>query len=130
MNILKLMSLVLLLFFATNVKATQYKFVAGDNSFATNACVLAGSDDKARLRRSKDYSNYTPRDIANTIQCNNMTIASFAKKYQAMNTYSYLNKLTKLSLREYDTNVEIQDVTTAAADTSDVVKVIVVRSAR
>ena len=59
-----------------------------------------------------------------------MTIASFAKKYQAMNTFQYLNGLTKLSLREYDTSVEIQDVTTAANDNSDVVKVIYVRSAK
>lgn len=130
MNILKLMSLVLFLLFAVNANSTQYKFVAGDNSFSTKVCVLAGSDDKARLSRSKGYPNDSGRLIANTVRCNDMTIASFAKKYQAMNTFKYLNGLTKLSLREYDTSVEIQDVTTAANDNSDVVKVIYVRSAK
>ena len=124
------MSLVLLLLFAVNANSTQYKFVAGDNSFATKVCVLAGSDDKSMLRRSKDYSIYSSRVIANTILCNNITIASFAKKYQAMNAFQYLNGLTKSSLREYDTNVEILDVTTAANDNSDIVKVIYVRSAK
>jgi len=130
MNILKLMPFIILIFYAFNTSATQYKFVAGDDSFATKMCIYAGSDNKSRLRRAKEFSFDTPRSIANTIQCNDMTIARFAKKYHAMNTFKYLNRLTRVSLREYDTKVEIKDVTAATSTSSDDVQVIYVRSAK
>lgn len=128
MNILKLMSFIVLAFLAFNAYSTKYKFVATDNSFATKVCVLAGSDNKSQLRKSKQYATDTNRSIANNVRCNNMTIASFAKKYHAMNAFNYLNRMTKSSLRIYDTKVEVQDIT--AANSSDDVKVIYVRSAK
>jgi len=130
MNILKLMTFIVLAFLAFNAYSTKYKFVASDNSFATKVCVLAGSDNQPKLRRAKQYSSDNGRLIANSVTCNGLTIASFAKKYNAMNTFNYLNKRTKSSLRIYDTKVEIQDITTAANNSSDDVQIIYVRSAK
>lgn len=126
------MPLVILLPLAFNANSTQYKFVAGDNSFATKVCVLAGSDNKSKLKRSKQFSFDNGKAIANSVRCNDMPIASFAKKYNAMNTFKYLNRLSKPSLREYDTKIEIQDITNADSDSGsgDVVQVIYVRSAK
>ncbi|WP_083926924.1 DUF3718 domain-containing protein [Colwellia piezophila] len=130
MNVLKFILLIVIASFAFNANSIQYKFIAGDNSFATKVCIFAGSDNKKALRRSKQYSIDNVRLIANSVLCNDMPIASFAKKYHAMNTFQYLNRVTKRSLREYETNVEIKDITTAEADTSDVVQIIYVRSAK
>jgi len=129
MNIMKLMSVIVVSFLAFNAYSVQYKFVATDNSFATKVCVLAGSDEKSKLRRAKEFSFDSGRKIANSVTCNGLAIASFAKKYHAMNTFNYLNKRTKSSLRIYDTKVEVQDIT-AATNSSDDVQVIYVRSAK
>lgn len=124
------MSFIILSFLAFNSYSTQYKFIASDNSFATKVCILAGSDNKGKLRRAKQFSFDSGRTIANTVRCNDMNIASFAKKYNAMNTFNYLNRLTRASIRDYDTKVEVQDLTTAVNDNNDVVQVIYVRSAK
>ncbi len=124
------MSVIVFAFLAFNAYSIQYKFVATDNSFATKVCVFAGSDNKGKLRRAKQFSFDNGRAIANTVRCNDMSIASFAKKYHAMNTFNYLNKRTKSSLRIYDTKVEVQDITTAANHSSDDVQIIYVRSAK
>lgn len=130
MNILKLMSLFILALFAFNADSTQYKFVAADNSFATKVCVLAGSDEMAKLRRAKQYSYDNGKLIANNVTCNGLAISHFAKKYHAMKSFNYLNKKVKSSLRLYDTKVEIQDITAVSQDNSDDVQVIYVRSAK
>ena len=130
MNILKLMSLIILVFLAFSVNATQYKFVGTDNSFATKVCVFAGTDNKLKLKRAKQYSFDSSRAIANSVRCNDMSIGGFAKKYHAMNTFKYLNKLTNAKNRDYDTKVEIQDLTAAVNDNSDTVQVIYVSSAK
>jgi hypothetical protein len=131
MNTLKLMPLIMLFALAFSANAIQYKFVAGDDSFATKVCVLAGSDNKGKLKRSKQHSFDNGRSIANSVRCNDMPIAHFAKKYNAMNTFKYLNRLAKPSLREYDTKVEIQDITSAAINSGgEGVQIIYVRSAQ
>jgi len=130
MNILKLMTFIVLAFLAFNAYSTKYKFVASDNSFATKVCVLAGSDEMSKLRRAKQFSADNGKKIANSVRCNGLAISSFAKKYHAMNTFNYLNRLAKPSLRIYDTKVEVQDITTAANNSVDDVQIIYVRSAK
>jgi hypothetical protein len=96
--------------------AKKYIFVAMDNSLATKTCVAAGNDNKRQLKQhirkfTIQAGNGKPvRQIANSLYCNNMFVASFAKKYNAFNTHSYLNRYTKAKNRD-KTHTYIKDIT-------------------
>ena len=96
--------------------AKKYVFVAMDNSLATKTCVAAGNDDKRQLKKHirkfiiQSGNNKPVREIANSLYCNNMFVANFAKKYNAFNTHSYLNRYTKARNRD-TTHTYIKDIT-------------------
>ena len=81
------------LFIATGASAQQYKFVATDNSPATKLCVKAGSNEKFQLKRTaKRYHLGKMAQIANDFQCNGLSMAQFAYKYNASDTYELLER--------------------------------------
>ncbi len=96
--------------------AKKYIFVAMDNSLATKTCVAAGNDDKRQLKKHirkftiQTGKNRPVREVANSLYCNNMFVASFAKKYNAFNTHAYLNRYTKAKNRD-KTHTYIKDIT-------------------
>ena len=107
---------------ATNSQALTYKFVAKDNSAETKLCVLAGSNEQKQLKRKINryaaHGNYftgasyraTVRFVANNIKCNNMVIGSFARRYNADDVASYLDKFTLPKNKDVETKVTIKDI--------------------
>ena len=96
--------------------AKKYVFVSMDNSLETKTCLAAGNDEKGKLKQHiKHFPNQSNmiisvRQIANSLYCNNMLVANFAKKYNAHNTYAYLNRFTSLKNR-IQTHTVIEDIT-------------------
>ncbi len=116
MKFLKLTLVTAAILVATSTQAVTYKFIAKDNSAETKICVLAGSNEKTKLKRMiRRYSNTNrfttnPRYIANYISCNDMVIASFASRYHADDVASYLNRYTLPKNKTMETDVTIKDI--------------------
>ncbi|QSX29242.1 DUF3718 domain-containing protein [Shewanella cyperi] len=99
---------------STTAQATQYVFVAMDNTPETKMCVSAGSNDRDALRLQLNQSSYgTARYNANTVLCNGKSLAQFAHQYGADQTHTYLIPLTRERLR-YNERVIIRDISYAA----------------
>ncbi|WP_286264558.1 DUF3718 domain-containing protein [Thalassotalea atypica] len=108
--------------------AQQYKFIGTDNSLATKMCVSAGSNDsrklKSTIRRNKSANQY---QVVNNFTCNGLSMAKFAYKYEANDTYEYLNKYSNIKNR-VTPSVTIKDVALNHQDKSETPKVIYVSS--
>ncbi|WP_373318489.1 DUF3718 domain-containing protein [Alteromonas salexigens] len=112
--------------------ADRYEFIAGDASVETQVCIAAVTDDKLALRKSVKQlpaarsvhrtEHFRMKSVANSLKCNGDYIANFASKYNASETYQYLNRYTRPSNRLTPTTT-IRDIT-AKVDNGDDEKVI------
>ena len=126
---------VVIVLLSFNANATKYKFIATDNSIETKICVFAGSNDQSGLKnalrqsaRSSAFVNN--RYSVNTIVCNDMVMAHFAHKYDALDTFAYLNRLTKVKDKILTTSVEIKDIAAVLNRRNEETKIIYVGSAK
>ncbi|MBA6231599.1 MULTISPECIES: DUF3718 domain-containing protein [unclassified Colwellia] len=100
---------------AFNSNATKYEFIATDSSIETKMCVFAGNNNKdglkkaLRLRMMSSAIN-SKRFTINSTTCNDMAMAHFAYKYDALDTFSYLNHFTSKKDKIPTTSVEIKDI--------------------
>jgi hypothetical protein len=72
--------------------ASNYRFIAGDNSVDTQICLSAAMNNKYRMKRYIAWSKNTAKAIANNLVCNDLNIIDFAYKYQAVKTFAHLNR--------------------------------------
>ena len=100
----------------TSAQALTYKFVANDNSVETQLCVLAGSNEKSKLKQVMINYSKSNRYIANSVRCNDMVISSFASRYEADDAANYLNKYTLPKNKDVETKVTIQDIAALPMD--------------
>ncbi|NMP30402.1 DUF3718 domain-containing protein [Thalassotalea sp. M1531] len=115
MNLIKLVSFSAGLIFASTSMAQQYQFVAMDNSLETKLCVKAGNDDAKGVKRViRQLGVKERRQHINNIACNDMSAAKFAFKYQATNTFEYLNRLS-YGVNKVNPSVTIKDVANKTA---------------
>lgn len=135
MKKLSVISVLVILLLPLNANATKYKFIASDNSIETKVCVLAGSNNKSglikALRQSANNSVViNKRSFANNVNCNDMVMAHFAHKYEALDTFGYLNILTNGKNRITPTSVEIKDIAAISNRKNEKIKVIYVSSTK
>ena len=115
MKILSLISVVVIALLPFNANTTNYQFIATDTSIETKICVHAGSNNKLELKNALRQSTrgtaiVNKKFSVNNITCNDMVMAHFAHKYDALDTFAYLNVLTNKKDRIYPTSVEIKDI--------------------
>ncbi len=93
MKYLKLAGAALALSFTSQISAQDYQFTAIDKSLETQFCVSIGNNNvegmKGKLFRM-GLGDALRRNI-NTLTCNGLPLAQFAHKYQAEDTFKYLN---------------------------------------
>jgi hypothetical protein len=108
---------VALSFVAANVNAQQYKFVAADDSIATEICVLAGSNEKAKLRNRIAKLGSSKFKTINSFRCNDMSMSNFANQYDATDSLKYINRYShKTNIAQ--PSVTIKDLAMTPADNS------------
>lgn len=129
MNIFKLAFTAAIILIFYNANATNYKFVAADQSRETKICVHAGNNNQDRLKATMRLSSDSNKFIANHVKCNDMVMVQFAYKYDALDTAKYLNRYTKVTNRIPETSITIRDLAAIESKAKDVVKVIYVYSA-
>ena len=129
MNYFKLAGVIAALSVSSQIKAQDYQFVAADNSPETKLCVSAVNNDldsvKGRLFRM-GMGEAVRRNI-NRITCNDMSVAKFAHKYRAEDTFVYLNNRSALGNRAKP-SVTINDI--ASTESTDKPIIVYVSSAR
>jgi len=116
MKYLKLTLVVVSFSVIASANALTYKFVANDNSFETKLCVLAGSNEKSKLKHAMSNYSKSNRFIANSIRCNDMVMSTFAQRYEADDASNYLNKFTLPRNKDVETKVTIQDIAALSMD--------------
>ncbi|MDC8829637.1 DUF3718 domain-containing protein [Alteromonas gilva] len=93
MKYLKLAGAALALSFTSQISAQDFQFTAIDKSLETQFCVSIGNNNvesmKGQLFRM-GLGDALRRNI-NTLTCNGLPLAQFAFKYQAEDTFRYLN---------------------------------------
>ncbi|ABM01438.1 DUF3718 domain-containing protein [Shewanella amazonensis] len=108
----------LLLGLTATAGATEYRFIAVDNSPETQMCVAAGSNKVTKLRMQFNEASGSPRYHANSIRCNDRSIAQFAHAYGADKAYDYLASHSRDKNRVIE-SVTIKDLSAAASQNSD-----------
>ncbi|KFZ37076.1 hypothetical protein HR45_12625 [Shewanella mangrovi] len=127
MTCFKIAGLALALSFSSLANANTYQFVGTDNTPETKFCVSVGNNDigqmKSKLLMMGKGLSDVRRNI-NTINCNDLSAAKFAFKYQAHDTFKYLNERSMGKNRVRPT-VTIRDIAKVdkATDTPIVVYV-------
>ena len=111
MKILNLTSVILTLLLSFNAYTANYKFVEADSNFEEKICMLAASNNKLGLENALQRYTWgnmtvTERFAINNITCNGMVMAHFAHKYDAQNTFEYLNSLTDRKNKITTTNAQ------------------------
>jgi hypothetical protein len=111
MKTLNLTAALLVVLFSFNAHSTNYKFIQADSNFEEKICMLAASNNRLGLENALDLYTWgnrivTERFAVNNIICNGMVMAHFAHKYDASNTFAYLNNLTDRKNKMTSTNPE------------------------
>ncbi|QUN04442.1 DUF3718 domain-containing protein [Shewanella yunxiaonensis] len=113
MNSFKIAGLILAVTFTSAISAKTYQFIGTDNTPETQFCVSVGNNDlgemKSKLMRL-GLSDF--RRNINSLTCNDLSAAKFADKYQAYNTFRYLNMRSSGKNRVKPT-VTIRDISRA-----------------
>ncbi|WP_206485410.1 DUF3718 domain-containing protein [Thalassotalea sp. G2M2-11] len=116
-------------FLCTTSNAQQYRFVAQDNSVATKVCVLMGSNEKSKVRRLIEFGGLNKYQVANSYRCNNLSMAKFAAKYNAVDTLNYINRFSHFT-NKATPSVTIQDLALNRTNETDTPVVVYVASVR
>ncbi|TPH13418.1 DUF3718 domain-containing protein [Litorilituus lipolyticus] len=135
MKILTLTLAMVLTLTSLNANATQYKFIAADRSIETKMCVYAGNNNTVKLKRAIQYHAMgstinTKRFAVNNITCNDLVMAHFAHKYDASDTFKFLNRFTAQKNKIPTTSVEIKDVAAVLNSTNEETQIIYVSSTK
>ncbi|NVK54329.1 MAG: DUF3718 domain-containing protein [Alteromonadaceae bacterium] len=111
MKYLKLAGAALALSFTSQISAQEFQFTAEDKSPETQFCVSVGNNNvesmKGQLFRM-GLGDALRRNI-NTLTCNGLPLAQFAFKYQAEDTFRYLNNRSS-PLNRVKSSVTINDI--------------------
>ena len=81
---------------ALPLSAAQYVFVPGNDRLETKICIAVAENNlikykhKVRLLSTKRRPDYDV--VANTLQCNDQSLASFALKYEADRTAAFISR--------------------------------------
>jgi len=132
MKPIKLLLVTAAILIINSAYAVQYKFIAIDNSKETKMCVLAGNNEKKALKKAfKHHSAWsTYRDsgksLANSVLCNDLHMANFAKKYNAMTTFDYLKKYTHKHNLDKAPTVTIKDIVARETENKSTEEIILV----
>jgi len=127
-NLTRLTAVLSLVFLSTTGNAAKYEFIATDQSIGSQLCVLAGNNNRGKLVRTMKDGGYNIRQVVNTMTCNDMGMAHFAHKYDAGETFSYLNSLSNSKNRIETPSVTIRDITAAVNHQKSAPRIIYVRS--
>ncbi len=92
-----------------NANAEQYRFVASDNSVASQVCVLVGSNDVGKLKSAITKFSLNKHHLANSYRCNELPLSKFAYTYSADNTFKYINRYSHFG-NKVKANVTISDL--------------------
>ncbi|TQV87811.1 DUF3718 domain-containing protein [Aliikangiella coralliicola] len=113
-----------------SASATNYVFVAGNDTAETRICVAAVQNDLLSYRQEvKKFTGASPNSnrqhtlIANKLNCNDKNVALFARKYGAEKTANFITRYLRktVSIRRDIANLKVEDL-----DKSGETKVIVV----
>ncbi|PKG82897.1 hypothetical protein CXF85_12255 [Colwellia sp. 75C3] len=99
-----------------NVNAQQYRFVANDNTLETKVCVLVGSNNLSKLKNIIWRFDINKKRLANVYLCNDLGLAKFAHKYNASETFKFINHFSNRK-NKVETNVTISDIAMLAPET-------------
>jgi len=135
MKILTLTFAVVFVLLSFNANATKYKFIAADSSIETKMCVFAASNNKLGLKSSMRFSTRNSsinarKFTVNNILCNDMVMAHFAHKYDALDTFAYLNRFTAKKNKIPTTTVKIKDIVAVLNRKNEDTKIIYVGSTK
>ena len=93
MNKLTLTLATTALLFSTNVLSQKYTFVGTDNSISTQLCVHAGMNDKSAFKKTlRNIHSINKYRVINNFTCNDQSLAKFAYRYGADDTFNYINR--------------------------------------
>ncbi|MFT6267255.1 MAG: hypothetical protein ACJAVV_000045 [Alphaproteobacteria bacterium] len=98
-----------------NIYASEFEFLVKDTSNTTKVCMAAVTDDAELMKRqikrlSQNGTALSFRTVVNLIQCNKQYIGNFAKKYNAQDTFTYLDKYTNRKNKQRQANFVIKDI--------------------
>ncbi|MFT6910417.1 MAG: hypothetical protein ACJAS1_007146 [Oleiphilaceae bacterium] len=118
MKMLNLISAVVVLGFTVSSNAAaNYQFVGADNSIDTKICLAAVTNDMHKLRHNIMRSgagnrgvHTGARKVARTLMCNDQIVANFAYKYEASETFEYLDRYTPKKYQDQRPEVTIKDI--------------------
>jgi len=135
MKTLHLTSAVVIVLLSFNVNSTNYKFIPIDKNVETKICVFAGNNNKHELKKALRKSSWSSAKFnqwysANNITCNGMVMAHFSHKYDALDTFLYLNRLTIEKDKIPATSIEIKDIAAVFNRKNEETKIIYVGSAK
>jgi len=113
----KLISTLVIIGCAFSTYAQEYKFVAAGPGLATKLCVHAANNNRAGVKHVMKmlYDNRSTTLVANTMRCNDLSIAQFAHKYEAKDTFKYLNRMSHGENR-LNTSTHIRDIVLLSND--------------
>ena len=123
MKIFSLISVILVLVCSMGINATNYKFVGVDTSKDTKMCLAVATNNKRALQSLMLRTSERVGSVARNLKCNNQVIANFAFKYNASETFEYLNRFTPKKYQELRSKVTIQDL--AAQDNDKTIVVLI-----
>jgi len=132
MKPIKLLLVTAAILMINSAYAVQYKFIAIDNSKETKMCVLAGNNETKALKKvfkhHGAWSGYrdSEKNLANSVLCNNLHMANFAKKYNANMTFDYLKKYTHKHHLDKIPTVTIKDIAARSSRNKSTEEVIII----
>ena len=128
---LNLIAVIVVLGFTMSTNASEYQFIAVDNSVDTKMCLAAVTNNKKALKRLMykthfevpkfNRIHYGVRIVARKLLCNDLIIANFAYKYQAADTLAYLDRYTSRKDKKKRPTVTIRDIAAQGNDKPTVV---------
>ncbi len=99
MKNLKTLMLTIVATTALPLSAAQYVFIPGDNSHGTKICIAAAENNLPKYKRKVNLATVSRipeyRTIANTLRCNDQSLASFAMQYEANKTAAFINRYSQ-----------------------------------
>jgi hypothetical protein len=126
-------SLSLILFCCSiNIYAAELEFIADNNKNTTKVCMAAVTDNTKvminKLRRLSGGTGLKFLTFINLIQCNNQFIGNFALKYNAQNTFAYLDQYTNRRNKNRQGIITIKDIANEQGKNQDRPIVVLVAS--
>lgn len=117
MLIKKLISTLVITGCAFTCHAKDYKFIANNSSLATQLCIEAANNNKSGVKHVMKmlYGDRTSVLGVNTLRCNDLSLARFSYKYEAIDTFKYLNRISYKENR-VETQTYIRDVALLPSD--------------